>query len=243
MKDDDARKAFDHAVDRIVALPPDCVGRPAPSCPGWTVADVVAHTSHVHRWVTGILRAPAGERFGWNDVEAPPGPDEVIAWFAAGAREVADTLAADDPERVVYTWAGKNPTRWWTRRLAHETTVHAWDAQNGSGNPPDAIDPTLAVDGIDEYLGVFVPARFDTAAFGGNGETMHLHATDADGEWLVTFTPDRVDVDHVHAKGDVAARGPAADLLLALWGRVPVDCLEVFGDETVLTRFRDVARF
>ena len=41
-----------------------------------------------------------------------------------------------------------------------------------------------------------------------------------------------------HAKGDVAARGTASDLLLFLWGRVPADTLEVFGDADLLARFR-----
>ena len=39
-----------------------------------------------------------------------------------------------------------------------------------------------------------------------------------------------------HAKGDVAARGSASDLLLFLWGRVPADALEVFGDAACSAR-------
>ena len=42
-----------------------------------------------------------------------------------------------------------------------------------------------------------------------------------------------------HAKGDVAARGTASDLLLFLWGRVPATALEVFGDAELLDRFQD----
>jgi hypothetical protein len=37
-----------------------------------------------------------------------------------------------------------------------------------------------------------------------------------------------------HAKADVAARGPAADLLLVCWRRRPVDTVDVVGDRTVL---------
>ena len=43
--------------------------------------------------------------------------------------------------------------------------------------------------------------------------------------------PDGVTFEHGHAKGDVALRGTAGDLLLWAWNRVPVDDrFEVFGD-------------
>ncbi len=51
--------------------------------------------------------------------------------------------------------------------------------------------------------------------------TIHLHCTDGEGEWLITRAGDDVVVTREHAKGDVAARGTASDLLLFLWGRVP----------------------
>ena len=49
-------------------------------------------------------------------------------------------------------------------------------------------------------------------------------------------------VTREHAKGDVAARGTASDLLLFLWGRVPATALEVFGDAALLDRFRSAIR-
>ena len=52
---------------------------------------------------------------------------------------------------------------------------------------------------------------------------MHLHCTDVAGEWLVTFTAEGPEVEPVHAKGEVAARGTASDLDLYLWGRVDAD--------------------
>jgi hypothetical protein len=44
-------------------------------------------------------------------------------------------------------------------------------------------------------------------------------------------------VTREHAKGDAALRGPAADLLLALWHRLPLDDLDVVGDRAVAERF------
>ena len=67
---------------------------------------------------------------------------------------------------------------------------------------------------------------------------IHLHCTDVDGEWLVRRSPDGLDIERAHAKGDVAARGTASDLDLYLWGRVPVDALELFGDPALLEGLR-----
>jgi hypothetical protein len=78
-------------------------------------------------------------------------------------------------------------------------------------------------------------------AVGGHGELVHLHATDADGEWLLELRADRVGVRRGHAKGAAAARGTASDVLLFLWGRVPADRLETFGDPALLTRVRELA--
>jgi hypothetical protein len=68
---------------------------------------------------------------------------------------------------------------------------------------------------------------------------VHLHCTDTEGEWLIVRAGDDLVVTREHAKGDVAARGTASDLMLYLWGRVGADPLEVFGDAAALTRFRD----
>ena len=53
------------------------------------------------------------------------------------------------------------------------------------------------------------------------------------------LAPGGVNVVNEHAKGDVAARGAASDLLLMMWGRVPVTQVEVFGDASLLERWSD----
>ncbi|MEZ5144490.1 MAG: hypothetical protein R2726_18560 [Acidimicrobiales bacterium] len=97
----------------------------------------------------------------------------------------------------------------------------------------------MAVDGLDELLTVFLPILAGDNP--GDGATVHVHATDADGEWLVTFTPDGPTVERRHARGDTALRGPAAAMLLALWGRRGLDGVEVFGDEALVERLRRAA--
>src|SRR5262249_11922066 len=127
----------------------------------------------------------------------------------------------------------------WARRTTHETAMHRWDAQHATGSE-QAVDPELAADGVDEYLGLlawFPRRRFPEAG------TIHLHATDTPGEWLIRFARVGLDVGREQAKGDVAVRGPASDVLLALFGRKPADAVELFGDGALFERFREEATF
>ncbi len=121
--------------------------------------------------------------------------------------------------------------------MAQETAVHRWDAQAALGDP-EPIEPELACDGIDEVLDVIVPSRLrgPEDAREGHGETYHFHRTDGPGEWLVRFDAQGATVTREHAKGDVAVRGAASDLLLFLWGRLPGERLEVLGDASLLGR-------
>ncbi len=54
------------------------------------------------------------------------------------------------------------------------------------------------------------------------------------------LSPDGLVVTREHAKGDVAARGTASDLLLFLYGRADADRLDVFGDAALLARWREL---
>jgi predicted lipid carrier protein YhbT len=63
-----------------------------------------------------------------------------------------------------------------------------------------------------------------------------------DAEWLLTFADGAVAVETGHAKGDAAVRGPAADLLLALWRRRPLGTVDVVGDRAVVEQLVDLVR-
>ena len=66
------------------------------------------------------------------------------------------------------------------------------------------------------------------------GQSLHLHRTDGEGEWMVRLGPDgEVSTERTHGKGDVALRGPASSLYLWCLSRVPADDLELFGDPAV----------
>jgi uncharacterized protein (TIGR03083 family) len=211
-----------------------------PSCPDWTVADLLDHLVHGDDWarrITARAREGITER---TDPEAPadePEGDARVPYFLAGARALEAELAAVDPHAPAWTFSAADRTAsFWIRRRAHETAVHRYDAELAAGTPTP-VEAELAADGVDEFLGLFLPRLGQRVAALGD-VSIHLHSTDVDGEWVVTSAGGSVTVTQEHAKGDVAARGTASDLLLFLWGRVPAESLEVFGDAELLERFR-----
>lgn len=128
--------------------------------------------------------------------------------------------------------------RFWSWRVLYETLIHRLDAELALGRTP-VVSPEIAADGVEEFLTNVVghPLVADRLReFGHAGETLHLHATDGEGEWMLTLGADGTTWAHGHGKGSAAVRGTTADLLLLVWGRHEVgDRFEVFGDEALLT--------
>jgi uncharacterized protein (TIGR03083 family) len=216
------------------------VDAPLDSCPGWTVADLCSHVGRLHRWAAEVVEArPADPTRRWTALEYPEGP-ALVDFVADGYPLLAGVLDGAAPDEPCWTWTDDRSVRFWARRQAHELAVHRWDVQSAAGTTAP-IERELAVDGLQELFDIlpFRPGGSPT----GNGETIHLHCTDSavdgEGEWLVRLAPDGVSVVNEHAKGDVAARGSASDLLLMMWGRIPVDAVEVFGDASLLERWSD----
>lgn len=210
-----------------------------PTCPGWDFAKLLTHTGSAHRWARGVVetREPLAPKS--IDRQLPDDPAGLPDWLEQGAAALVATLADADPEASCWTWAGDQHVRFWPRRMAFETAVHRWDGQLTAG-APGTFDADFAVDGIHEHL---LNRPFLGAIPPGTGQTLHLHATDAAGEWLLTLGPDGLDVRPEHAKGDVALRGPAADLLLVLVGRRPPTSVEVHGDPDDLGPWAEVLHF
>jgi uncharacterized protein (TIGR03083 family) len=216
------------------------VDAPVPSCPEWSVGDLLAHIGRIHRWITAIAhRGPDAPESHWSQAEPPP-PAERVEWFATGVDPLADALSSAGPNVEVWSWTDDHSTGFWGRRMANETAIHRWDAQLAAG-ATDPIERDLAADGVDEYLMLLQHWRGADALRDLAG-TIHFHCTDGDGEWLLRLA-DGAHVTREHAKGDVAARGSASDLYLLVSGRVPIDTVEVFGDDALLRAFLERARW
>ena len=130
----------------------------------------------------------------------------------------------------------------WSRRMFGEACVHRADAAVALDLPYE-LAPEPAVAAIEDWLDNMTSRGYwenrpDFAdGMRGSGQTLHFHATDAPGEWLVRREPDRVALERTHTKADVAVRGPATDLLLVLSRRRRLNAapaLEVHGDRALL---------
>jgi len=195
------------------------------------MADLVGHVTRVFTMVSGVLETneePAR-------LPALDADDDLAEHYARSLDRLVTTLEATDPEAARWNWSvGPQVAGFWWRRMAHEITVHRWDAESARGDS-GPIDAELAADGIDEWFDVHV--RSDATEPDNVGDvlgTIHVHCTDVDGEWWASLADGRLDLERAHRKGDVAVRGDASDLLLALWGRIDPTSVDVVGDEAVL---------
>lgn len=212
-----------------------------PSCPDWDMTLLVAHTGTVHRWVDEIVGTRSAKYVKWHALETM-GPEATLEWYREGLEHLLATLAEADPEAAVWNWfdRGVGPAGFWIRRMAHETAIHRWDGEAGAGDPqPIAAD--LAVDGIDEFLEFANQILADQPVASLEG-SLHLHATDTDGEWSIEVGPDHLSSQRTHTKADAALRGRVSDLLLWLLNRIPADAstLQAFGESTLIERWRQV---
>jgi uncharacterized protein (TIGR03083 family) len=210
-----------------------------PSCPGWDIDELLRHVGIAHHRAALILREGRTEPPPLEETTPPHGSS--LSWYEAGLAAVLDAMRSVDPATPVWTFSRSDRTAtFWHRRMAHETVVHRVDAEQATG-AVGPLDAALVLDGIAESLEVFAPLMARRAEDAATA-TVHLHATDVEGEWLVTLGGSTVAVEQGHGKGDAAVRGTAADLHLWLWGRVPLDRLEVFGDPAIAERLTKLSR-
>jgi len=220
-------------LEAVRAAGPDVA---VPACRGWTAQDLAWHVGEVHEFWGTIVSDRLDDPGSYTPPTRPETFDEIVTFAEAAAAALLEALETTELSTPVWTW-GSDPTVGFVlRRMAQETAVHRVDAERAAGREPHTIDAELAADGIDEFLSEFL-RWIDTEAPALAG-SVHVHCSDVAGEWLVRDDGEGgYEVTREHAKGDVALRGPAQDLLLALWRRVPLDALDVIGDRATAERF------
>lgn len=213
---------------------------PVPTCPGWSLTQLFRHVGRGDRWAATIARTglPADPR---EVADGRPPEGALVEWLHGGPTAVLEAVREVGPETPVWTFTGPKPASWWIRRRLHEAQVHRADAALAMGLEY-AVDPERAADGVTEWLGLLAARKAEAAAAPlAEGVTLHLHATDDGlgeaGEWIAWGTGGGVAWEHDHRKGDVAVRGTAGGLLLALSRRLPSDSVETIGDGTVWERW------
>jgi uncharacterized protein (TIGR03083 family) len=201
----------------------DPAGR-VPTTPDWSVADLGAHVGGVHRWAMSMVALLSSERISAKtlNLSVPKDPSGLGDWLLGGVEPLVNALRAADPDAPMWAWGSDKHARFWSRRMIHETTVHAADAAFAAGMEPE-VDASVAVDGIDEFLDnlphavSFAPR---VAELRGGGETIGLAETSTGMTWTITLRPDDFVWSHSATDATVAIEGTACDLLLLAYGRL-----------------------
>ncbi len=223
---------------------------PVPTCPGWTVRDLVVHLGGVHRWAAAIVAGARTENLAAGELDAvlaAPADEALLEWFSVGADRLRATLAQAPPDlaALVFLRDSPSPREFWARRQAHETTMHRVDALAArlgrlATTSQAEVDRDLAVDGIDELLTGFVTRR-SSALRTDDPFVVAVAPTDADIGWTLRLSADPV-VTTLGAdpEADAVVTGTAADLYLGLWNRG--DEIAVTGEPEFLGAWRDKVR-
>jgi uncharacterized protein (TIGR03083 family) len=219
---------------------------PIPTCPEWTLRQLVTHVGRAHRWAAEITRTRSDTFIPFREVPDGKLPDdraEQCAWLRAGAARIVDAVREAGSD-LVWSFTGPTPAGFWIRRMAHETLVHRADAELAAGAEPEpVIEAEVAADAIDEWLMLLsrgLGNADERAKALPAGAGLHIHATDDGlggcGEWMVRRDAGGLTVEPGHRKGDAALTGPAASLLLVLMRRRPVSdpAVTVHGDSAVV---------
>jgi uncharacterized protein (TIGR03083 family) len=218
-------------------------GTLVPTCPGWTVEALVAHTGAVYAHKVAALRlgrAPRPDEVNTPDDDAP------LLTLLGYYRRQLDLLVAEldgrDPAEPTWTWFELDgSTGFWFRRMAHETAVHRIDAE-AALDRYTPVDELLAADGVNELL--MFATDPDIPAEVGAGRAGHVEVVSGATTWHVTLSDDtQMTVDaESGAAADATVTGSPVAGYLWLWGRT--DAAERLGgvvtrgDAAVLERLR-----
>lgn len=203
---------------------------PVPTCPGWTLLQLLRHVGRGDRWAAQIIADRVDASLDPRLVRDGKPPADVpgaIRWLSQGPLTLLAAVNAVGPGTEVSTFVGPRAAAWWVRRRLHEATVHRADAAIALGAPYE-LPAELAADGISEWL----ERLADEQALGQPpslpaGASLALRATDqdlAESTWTVLGRPGGVQWGKSRpGSADLTISGSATGLLLALLRRRPAE--------------------
>ncbi|MDX3457940.1 maleylpyruvate isomerase family mycothiol-dependent enzyme [Streptomyces sp. ME02-8801-2C] len=231
---DDRSNAFRAAVASAPSLDVQ-----VPTCPEWTLFDLAQHIGEGRRdWAVTVAAGPAPAKSAAEGAPAAPREREaLLAWLAESTEQLLDALRKAGPDRGCWTWweASQSPETCGAvaRHQLQQLAVHTYDAQITVG-AQEPLPEEVALDGVDEFLSTCCAT---TSPWPHKAAVVDYHATEGP-SWRLTLSPDGARTTPLPAPAaaadqdaaDVSARGTAGDLVLFLYGRIPVDALQVEGD-------------
>jgi uncharacterized protein (TIGR03083 family) len=205
-----------------------------PSCPGWTVRDLVSHVAEVFEH-----KIACTELGGAPDPWPPewPADRDPIEWLRDAHERLVGMFERSDPITPSATWWPADQTvGFWARRMALETAVHRTDAESAAGRPTP-VDADLAVDGVDEILVVMLAGDWsDEPDDSLEGQVVLI--TSGGRTWRIVLDRESVMITEDGIAADATIGGDPSDVLLWLWGRAPDEQVIRSGDEEALRLLR-----
>ncbi|MER5636928.1 maleylpyruvate isomerase N-terminal domain-containing protein [Kitasatospora sp. NPDC002227] len=234
---DDRSTAFRAAVAAAPSL-----DLPVPTCPGWTLYDLVQHIGEGRRrWAATVAAGPdaTARTPAQGDVVAPREREAALAWLAGSTELLLAALREAGPDQGCFTAWGNTQTPHTAggvaRHQVQEIAVHTYDAQLTVGE--SAVLPLeVGLDGVEENLFI---ASYSTSAWPHKPTAFDLHATEGR-SWRLTVDGDGARTTRLPAPGEdpdaagFSVHGTASELVLWLYNRISVDDLRTEGDRELL---------
>jgi uncharacterized protein (TIGR03083 family) len=226
------------------------------ACPDWNAADLLWHLTEVQLFWGTIVRDRLDDPSA-AEAATPARPDDfdaLLALFDDASGALLDAVTTTPGETEVWTWANDHRVSFVRRRQAHEALIHRLDAEILLGDRT-GFDPELASDGVDEVLRIMHGDLPSWATFTPDGVVGTVKTTDTQATWSLVLgrfagtspnTGNLYDMDSLvvdDAPGQppsFTVRAGAADLDAWLWGRPPVEAVDVEGDRAAFGRLEQI---
>lgn len=215
-------------------------------CPGWCVADVVAHMTLGARFYAHVIPAGAAGRlempFGAENLEsfwayrkkvgdelvALPDDERIDAFAKAVWRlqEVFEGVRPDDLEKKAWHWLAPCPIRTFPGQRLYELVLHDWDIKNQPDGGLYSQAIPMAVDCLPERFPIFFGARGDKDFSG----TICFETKEPERKWALRIEkghPEILVSDNGACDARVICGG--SDLVLLTTGRVGLNDKERMG--------------
>jgi uncharacterized protein (TIGR03083 family) len=220
--------------------------RSVPTCPGWSMEELVRHLGAVHRWALTYVSQGREEMFPQPTEEqmlaSGPGREELATWLRLGAAELAAALRQSPPDLRCWSFLpAPSPLIFWARRQAHETAIHRVDGERALGTARP-LPADFAADGVSELLLGFahrgrrrLRREKELAAV--------LEAEDTGDRWRFAATPGGLEVESGPSlSAPTTVRAPANQLYLLTWNRIPLEAVACDGSPEPVSWLRESLR-
>ena len=194
---------IDADTERLAEMGERGLDPDVPSCPDWTVADVISHVAMVYEHKVRVMADNAWPK-PWPPADfAEREPVDFL-------REAKDDLFAEfarhDLSEQTTTFGTDTTIAFWLRRMALEIAVHRYDGELAHADTTPVPDD-IALDGIDEILKITLAGPWWTD-YATEHQVNALVAVESGGlRWICDAQPN---VSHHHRRRHHARGGDSA---------------------------------